>query len=296
MNSTMNPENCQNEVESSGLVEGEKPGEKPVSVWRQIIEDKRISHGAFRLWHYLRDHIDGQSECYPGYREIREKIGCQYDSITRWLGELQEANWLSVRTKHGIGRCNGSRNFYTILNGEGEPIKSAMVNRNANRYGKPSRLLRYGKPKRSARKKHSAALCNSIAEVTTSKESREIGPQGAESPASTSSPIASQGRSEANRQSTLKGSDRFAADQACKHFIARIPPEQLTDAIKAKVMNACEWSASEIGEDRTNFSSEDVQVHAEGLLFGVLPTDPAPVPISSTAAIGMLPHPPKESI
>jgi hypothetical protein len=100
-----------------------------------LIRDRRISHGAFRLWHALRDYMhSGTGKCFTGQRTLSEDIGCKPHSIRGWVIELVQSGWLSIE-------CNGKpfpiaellaapkqrkqkgrRFLYQLLGGSGEPL------------------------------------------------------------------------------------------------------------------------------------------------------------------------------
>jgi hypothetical protein len=67
------------------------------AVYRRLNRDRRISHGAFRLWHCLRDHANAAGKAWPSQRTIAEAIGCKVHSLRRWLTELVKAGYLKIR-------------------------------------------------------------------------------------------------------------------------------------------------------------------------------------------------------
>lgn len=89
-----------------------------LETFAEIIRDRRVSHGAFRLWHALRDYTDHASKCFPGQRRLSTDIGCDPHSLRRWTGELIAAAWLKVEGgKPGLGFT------YTVLDGTGQPLR-----------------------------------------------------------------------------------------------------------------------------------------------------------------------------
>jgi hypothetical protein len=85
-----------------------------VDVYRHIVLDKRISHGAFRLWHYFRNIANKELRCWPTFDQICEDMGCKRNSIKGWLCELSAGGYLDFWK-------NGQRgnNVYQILCGDG---------------------------------------------------------------------------------------------------------------------------------------------------------------------------------
>jgi hypothetical protein len=82
-----------------------------------IIRDRLVSHGAFRLWHALRDYTNAQSKCFPGQRRLAGDLGCDPHSLKPWTQELIVAHWLKVEGGHG-------RRFnYTVMDGNGQPLR-----------------------------------------------------------------------------------------------------------------------------------------------------------------------------
>ena len=84
-----------------------------VSLYRRLIHDSRISHGAFRLWHYLRDRKNKNGQTWPEVRTIAAEIHCKPHSVCKWVKELSAAEYISVEP---IGHNHYHR--YTILNGD----------------------------------------------------------------------------------------------------------------------------------------------------------------------------------
>lgn len=82
-----------------------------------IIRDRRVPHGAFRLWHALRDYTDHASKCFPGQRRLADDIGCDPHRLKLWTSLLITAGWLKV--EGGSGR----RFDYTVLDGTGQPLR-----------------------------------------------------------------------------------------------------------------------------------------------------------------------------
>lgn len=64
--------------------------------YKALAFDKRISHGAFRLWHVLRDFAGKKLKCWPGQRRLTQSLGSNFETIGRWRDELIHAGWLKV--------------------------------------------------------------------------------------------------------------------------------------------------------------------------------------------------------
>lgn len=65
-------------------------------VFGELVEDPRVSHGAFRLWHCLFKHANPRAEAWPAQRTIARKIGCKPHSLKGWTRELVEAGYLAM--------------------------------------------------------------------------------------------------------------------------------------------------------------------------------------------------------
>ncbi len=82
----------------------------PGSTYKQLVKDKRIPHGAFRLWHLLRDYAGVKMNCWPGQRRLSHDLGSNYESIAKWRDSLIETGWLRVeKTKFG------SHKYYLLI-------------------------------------------------------------------------------------------------------------------------------------------------------------------------------------
>ncbi|MGD1088387.1 MAG: helix-turn-helix domain-containing protein, partial [Verrucomicrobiota bacterium] len=75
------------------------PGQRPdaLTVYRRIIHDSRICHGAFRLWHYLRDRANKSGKCWPEQRTIARELRCKTHSLPGWTSQLVSCGYLAVR-------------------------------------------------------------------------------------------------------------------------------------------------------------------------------------------------------
>lgn len=71
----------------------------PQSVYRRLVRDDRVSHGAFRLWHYLKDRANREGICWPQQRTISAELHCKVHSLTGWIRELAECGYLSTEIK-----------------------------------------------------------------------------------------------------------------------------------------------------------------------------------------------------
>jgi hypothetical protein len=73
-------------------------GAKPFTpqTYSAIVRDSRLSHGAFRYWHLLRDYASDDGVCYPGMRRLSRELGSNPGRIAKWREELIGAGYLSV--------------------------------------------------------------------------------------------------------------------------------------------------------------------------------------------------------
>jgi len=89
------------------------------AVFSALITDRRISHGAFRLWHCLRDHQNAvTNDCFPGQRRIVGKICCDVHSLKKWTTELIRAKWLFIKPHK-----RGEVFHYELLDGNGQLLR-----------------------------------------------------------------------------------------------------------------------------------------------------------------------------
>jgi len=100
---------------------GSQTGRTPPEVYRRLIHEKRITHGAFRLWHYLRDRANKSSRCWPGQRTIARDLRCKTHTLENkgkgWIPQLVSAGYLAVQK---IGQSH--RLEYQILFGDGHGV------------------------------------------------------------------------------------------------------------------------------------------------------------------------------
>lgn len=83
-----------------------------------LMRDRRITHGEFRLWHCLNDHLNSiTGKCFPGQRTISKEIGCDTHSLKDWTATLESAGWLRImRSERGRGF------HYVLLDGKGHDL------------------------------------------------------------------------------------------------------------------------------------------------------------------------------
>jgi hypothetical protein len=89
------------------------------SCYRRLIRDPHVCHGAFRLWHYLRDRASAKngSRCWPGQRLISREMNCKRDSLAGWIQQLKTAGYLQTQSK-GPSR----QTVYILQDGRGVPV------------------------------------------------------------------------------------------------------------------------------------------------------------------------------
>jgi hypothetical protein len=105
------------------------PGQRPanaLAVYRRIIHDARICHGAFRLWHYLHDRRNKAGQCWPEQRTIARDIHCKTHSLPGWTSQLVAAGYLSV--------CEAGQNHHHVYQmhfGDGRDVLPEWATRGA---------------------------------------------------------------------------------------------------------------------------------------------------------------------
>jgi hypothetical protein len=87
-------------------------GTRDVTVYRRLILDDRISHGAFRLWHYLRDKSNRKGQCWPAQRTIATELHCKPHSLAGWIDELVNSGYLATNPQG-----QNHHFIYTVLTG-----------------------------------------------------------------------------------------------------------------------------------------------------------------------------------
>lgn len=74
--------------------------EEPHAVYSRLVRDPSISHGAFRLWHLLRDYRNSLSGlAWPSQKTIAQAMHCDVHSLKRWTQELLTAGYVSIERK-----------------------------------------------------------------------------------------------------------------------------------------------------------------------------------------------------
>lgn len=94
------------------------PTRAKAEVFTALVKDRRISHGAFRLWHVLYGFTNSRTGVsFPGRRLLQTNMGCSHDSLPKWTHELVTNGWLHLASK---AAKRGHRFIYTLLDGTGE--------------------------------------------------------------------------------------------------------------------------------------------------------------------------------
>jgi hypothetical protein len=110
-------------------------------VYGRVVRDKRLKHGAVRLWHLLLDHMNKrEGRAWPAQRTIVREIGCDPGSLKRWTSQLIAGGYLTVekvgQNHHLVYRFphwHGNR-----LGGKGKQQPRAVAKPNAAHQGKPT--------------------------------------------------------------------------------------------------------------------------------------------------------------
>jgi hypothetical protein len=209
MNSdSVNPENVS--------AEPQKP--KKCSVFRRLIEDRRISTGAFKFWHILHDNKDRDGRCWLGRRAILEKYGQNFASQQKYRDLLVESGWLKVTELKGEAPKRGDAHVYTILAGDGNPLRSVTDNGISDCYRKWKQSTRYRKRKRGVTTNGNTALPRSVSKDTSySKEGKDskvvISPASLlEGDSASQSPPKSAEKGMPNKNADGGGSEKFKDD------------------------------------------------------------------------------------
>lgn len=93
--------------------------------YSKLIRDKRISHGAFRLWHLFREMTGKNPCCWPSLQTVCREIGCGKESLLGWIGELQAGGYLKVEK-----RTRRTSNRY-FLSGSTQNLTGSIQNRSS---------------------------------------------------------------------------------------------------------------------------------------------------------------------
>jgi hypothetical protein len=157
---------------------------KRISPYRRLLECSGrgrkgggISTGAFRYWHILHDGKDRDGRCWLGRRAILRDFNLSFALQKDYTSELTAGGWLQVEAVELNGKPNnrGHAFVYTLLNGEGQPLKSTATETSSSEcYHNWKRSNRYRNRKRGVSKRGSAAIPNPVAKDTSnSKEGQD---------------------------------------------------------------------------------------------------------------------------
>lgn len=71
----------------------------PPPIYTILARDRKIRHQAFRLWHYLRTHMNAHGWAWPEQRTIAAAIGCKPHSLKGWTEELCTQGYLRTEKR-----------------------------------------------------------------------------------------------------------------------------------------------------------------------------------------------------
>ncbi len=103
-------------------------GTRQEAVYRKLIRDPNVSHGAFRLWHYLRDRADNAGKCWPEQRTIAREMHSKCHSLPGWIQQLAAGGYLHTERKG-----QNHHTVYTVLDGSGQAFSRDAQRGNARR-------------------------------------------------------------------------------------------------------------------------------------------------------------------
>lgn len=108
-------------------------------LFHRLLYDASLSPRAFKLMHYLLDHVNprrGDWLVWPGYRSMCHDLGFRPDQVVCALAELEAGGWLVVyRSTPAPGKTKSGRGSkYGICDGHGNPM-SEVGNHYENHYG-----------------------------------------------------------------------------------------------------------------------------------------------------------------
>ena len=69
------------------------------SLYDKLIEDESVSHGAVRLWFYLRNRANQSGVCWPSQETICDKIHCKKHSLKEWTQTLVDKGYLKTERR-----------------------------------------------------------------------------------------------------------------------------------------------------------------------------------------------------
>lgn len=100
------------------------------SAYSVVLYDRRLSHGAFRLWHLLRDRTGKNDSAWPSIRSMAKDLSSGIGSVALWIKELESAKYL--RIQRGNQR-RSSRYFLLSFHSERVPVDEHRVSRTERR-------------------------------------------------------------------------------------------------------------------------------------------------------------------
>jgi hypothetical protein len=65
-------------------------------VFKRLVYDRAIKHGAVRLFLLLYTYTNTNGKCWPGQRRLRRILGCSRSSIKPWVESLRGGGYLST--------------------------------------------------------------------------------------------------------------------------------------------------------------------------------------------------------
>ena len=66
-------------------------------VFKRLVLDHRVPHGAVRLFLLLYTYSSKDGRCWPGQRKLRRDLGCSIDSLKPWVESLRTGRYLTTK-------------------------------------------------------------------------------------------------------------------------------------------------------------------------------------------------------
>lgn len=100
--------------------------QRKAQAFDRLLRDRRLPHGAFRVFHFLWQYADAAGVCWPGRRTMKKTIGGDFTSLQNWIEKLRETGWLRTEDyspeKHTFvrerDRSMRDGMIYYLLNGD----------------------------------------------------------------------------------------------------------------------------------------------------------------------------------
>jgi len=104
------------------VIENQSGDKEKYAIFRKLVKDRSLSHGAFRLWHLLLSYANKNGESWPTQERLGNELGAKRGTIAVWTEKLVQSGYVSIK-KVGEHHNITYRLNFAQLDGSNDPSR-----------------------------------------------------------------------------------------------------------------------------------------------------------------------------